>query len=525
MTIATGTGSGNASANSSSGENLWPNIYTLGSIEEDLAETEEQQIYIEQSGARIFSGSEWWPEGAGSATTRHIDILIKTKESGVEINGAEITVFLRHYPTEPSISNPADLYDHFNIDLSSGGRNAVPLATANDLNNTSFQATVTGYNDIVIAFVNGTITYSAVSGSFTNLETVTGSTSGATAIFLYQTTATGAGTMTLGNINGTFESGETLSGATQTALASSAVTVAYTMTKAFTQDPEYNYSVIIGCASRTLAQVYEYMKYVTRIGSTFIMYPTTSSGSTTYSQVQGQLYIRAHTDTVTPSNSFSLVKAAPFGTFAGGKLFGAQGVWIENMAAADVQNFQLIDSGGTTRTPPVQITITVTNTLASDRIAVFRTTGGQGSTTIDKAVFTSGTTNSSGDTDFIVTEAIPSDTPSSGSIRLVDVDGTGLTQEERHTYTGWSGSTFNGISPALTQDYVSATDTAYVPYVDSEATTTSVSSTVIFNTNRYLLVRVRRYVSTSILPFETTGQVTSGGYSVSTIRTTDSIVT
>jgi hypothetical protein len=49
MAITTGTGAGTASANSVTGEDLFPNVYTLGSIEED----DSQQIYIIQNGALL----------------------------------------------------------------------------------------------------------------------------------------------------------------------------------------------------------------------------------------------------------------------------------------------------------------------------------------------------------------------------------------------------------------------------------------------------------------------------------------
>lgn len=529
MTISTGTGSGNNSANTTQGENLWANIYTLGSIEEDLEETEEQQIYIEQDGSRIFSGSEWWPEGAGSATTRHIDVLIKVKEAGGEINNAQITVFLRHYQTTPTTENPADLYDHFGIDLTAGGRNAVPLATANDLNNTTAQATVSGYSDIKIIFVNGTVTYSTISGAFTNLETVTWT--GGSGVFLKQTTETGAGTMTIGNVTG--DAGplntETITGSTsgETATASADMTNAYTVGKAFTQGTEYNYSVVVGCATRVLSEVYEYFKYVTRIGSTYTMYPTATAqgGAISFTTKQGQLYIRAHEDNqTTPTNTFSPVKASPFGTFAGGKFFGAQGVWIENMAAADVQNYQLIDSTGTTRTPPNQQSITISNLLADDRVAVFRTTSG---TILDKAMYTSAAGNDADDTDFVVNETITSDTPQTGSIRVVDTSDTGSTRETRYTYTGWTNtgsSRFTGLTPVLDRSYTANDDEVYVPFIDSTATTTFASVTVIYACDRSILVRVRRKTATAILPFETAGTFTSTGYSTSAIRTTDTIV-
>lgn len=526
MAITGGTGAGTTNASSTTGENLWPNIYTLGSIEEDLTASEEQQVYIEQAGARIFSGTEWWPEGGGSATTRHIDVLIKVKESGTEIDGAQITVFLRHYQTQPTSDNPADLYDHFGIDLTAGGRNAVPLATSNDINNPSYQSTVSGYNDITITFVNGTITYSAISGSFTDFETVTGSTSGATGVFLKQTTTTSAGTMTLGNVVGTFQNLETLTGGTsaKTAASSSTLTHAYTMAKAFEQGSDYNYSVIIDCATRVLSQVYEYFKYVTRIGSTYTMYPTTypQGGPGTHSTKQGQLYIRAHEDNqTTPTNTFSPVKASPFGTFAGGKFFGAQGIWIEDMAAADVQNFQLIDSGGTTRTPPNKQNITITNLVSDDRVSVFVTSAG----TINKAMYTLGSGNNTANTTLVVSGSINTDTPAAGAVRIVDTSDTSNDREKRHTYTSWTGSTFTGLSPALDRAYTQTDDTTYVPFIDTTATGTSVTVQVIYTADRALLLRVRRYTATAILPFETTGTFISTGYSTSAIRTVDSIVT
>lgn len=514
-TVGSSTAAGVFTAASSSGENLWSNIYTLGSIEED----DSQLIYIEQNGSRIFSGSEWWP----LAGTRHIDVLIKVKEAGTEINGAQITVFLRHYPS----GGNADLYDHFGIDLTAGGRNAVPLATSPDLNNTTATATVSGYSDVTVAFVNGTITYSAISGSFTNLESVSQAVSGATGIFLKQSTTTGAGTMTLGNVIGTFDNTNTITGGTsgKTATASSTLTEAYTMAKAFTQGTDYNYSVIIGCATRVLSQTYEYLKYLTRIGSTFTMYPTATAqgGAITHTTKQGQLYIRAHEDNQSsPTNTYSPVKASPFGTFAGGKFFGAQGVWIESMAAADVQNYQLIDATGATRTPPNQQAITITNLLSGDRVAVFRTTSG---TTINKTMYTAATGNNIGGSTFVVNETIPSDTPTSGSIRVVDTSDTSATREVRYTYTSWSGSTFSGVSPTLDRSYTATEDTAYVPFIDTTASSTSQAVTVVYSADRTILLRVRRKAATAILPFETTGTFGSTGYSTSAIRTTDSIVT
>jgi hypothetical protein len=492
------------------GEDLFPNVYTLGSIEED----DEQQIYIIQNGVSL---PEWWPDAGAAPPTRHIDVLIKTKEQGVEIDEGKITVFLRHYPSDGF----ADLYDHFDIDLSGGGRNAVPLATSPDLNNTSTHATVSGYNDITIAWVNGTIIHDTVNnGPFENFETVTGGNSNATAVVLLDS----SGTMTLGNIDGTFQSGETLTGSSSgaTTNTTSTVTTTYTMEKNFIKQAANDYSVIIDCNGHRLSEVYEYMKYVLRENSTFQTFGMkTESAALGQYVLDGEQYIRAYTDFDTSTNSYSPVKAAPFGTFAGGKLFGARGVWVENMHPDDILQYQLIDSDNTTRTPPTQATITVTNLIASDRVAVFRTQTG---TTINKAMYAAAAGNNSGNDTFVVSTSITNDTPPEGTIRIVDDSDTGATRERRHTYTSWDGSTFYGLSPVLDRNYTATDDKVYVPFIDEVAADTSASVTVIYVQDRSILVRVRRYTATAILPFETTGTFGSNGFSIATIRTPDTIV-
>ena len=124
--IAGGYG-GTLDAVSTGGEDLWANIYTLGTIEGGT------NVYIYQSGSKI---SAWWPAG-------HLDALIKVKESNNEISGAKIVVLARQY---------SKLYDHFDIDLTPGGRNAVPLATSDDLDNATPQSGVSGGDSTTITF-------------------------------------------------------------------------------------------------------------------------------------------------------------------------------------------------------------------------------------------------------------------------------------------------------------------------------------------------------------------------------------
>lgn len=718
VAVTGGTGSVTQPSAATSGENLWANVYTLGTIQT----SPYPQVYIFQNGLSI---SEWstlsnWDRG-------HVDVLIRVKEMGTEIDGANITVFARQ---------GGNSYDHFAIDLTAGGRNAVPLSTATDLNYTtgdfyvlydtevsgpftageiikhnatpslwsaqlvsitdwgtsgllkltnlngtpadnhpfkgqtslatgqingtvgdtyatssaeSVQLTiglvvtggtsaakrilrgiqddgatskyvmqvstiavgvartpyykafssgetitdsstgsitsgsasttvVSGWDDITVAFVNGTATTGGTTGIFTPGEKVT--FTGGTAILLKDLSST----LTLGNCTITAITGLTITGAISgaTAVASQNLQSAHTMTKLFTQQTAYPYDIIINAgdiynAGRTMANVYEYLKFVTQENSTFSMYTVVSSAITI---LDGEEYIQAFT-------AYTPVKSAPFGTFAGGTFFGAQGVWVEGLAAS--QSYQYIDSNGTTRAPYAQITISVTSVVSGDRISVFRTSGGL----VQKNIYTShASSNTLGLSAFVVQEAIASDTPDSGVIRLVD---TSTSKEHRFRYNSWTTSTFtfptavtgtagasdvtgtslyaaagnfivNGIlsgdmlrnttdgswcqvitvtatiithTPLFggtlntwtaTDAYsfhtlpvtYGATDTAYVPFLDETASSTSVSKTVLYNSSRDVLIRVRKK---GILPFETSGTVSTSGLSVAAIRTTDSIVT
>jgi len=140
-------------------------------------------------------------------------------------------------------------------------------------------------------------------------------------------------------------------------------------------------------------------------------------------------------------------------------------------------------------------------------------------------MYTAASGNDLGDSTFVVSGSIAADTPSSGYIRVVDTSDTTSARETRYQYDSWTGSTFtlhSGVS--LDRSYTATDDTVYVPFIDDTASSTSASVTVIYTTDRSILVRVRRYTATAILPFETTGSFTSSGYSTSAIRTTDSIV-
>lgn len=410
VAVTGGTGSETTTADSVSGENLWANLYTIGAIEASV------NVYLVQNAVKL---TQWWAADSG-----HIDVLVLVKHMGAEINSGKVTAFIREW---------GDTYDHLEVDLSGGGRTPVPLATQDDPNNDSSEATVEDYGDGTTYTM--TITFGTVSKD-------------------------------LNNGNGS-----------------------------------KNYDAVIDADGARVSEVYEWLKYITR--------ETATEPLTTQAGVDGEQYLSANA-------SYTVEKRSPLGTFAGGKLFLARGIWIENYHSDDVQAFQLIAADGTTQVPPNLVTVKVTSVVSGDRVSVFPLVSAGGE--IEKDTYTGAATgNDSGDPDFVVQESISSDTPQAGYLRIVTADGA----EALHLYSSWSGSTFtlNGSTLGATYD---GTAVVYVPIIDKEATTTEVSNTLIQSTDIPVLVRVRKK---GILPFEVEGTVTSTGLTVAAIRTIDTVVT
>lgn len=174
------------------------------------------------------------------------------------------------------------------------------------------------------------------------------------------------------------------------------------------------------------------------------------------------------------ADNFNAVKSAPFGTLAGGRFFGARGVLLTDVLGTDENNYQLIDSSGTPRQRPIQVTITVSNlvgtdetTTTDDRVAIWRLTGPSGS--IDKTEFSAAGGEAIGANTLVI------DDPGGGNIPA-DVVGkaTGGTLFVRDNsdnnkgyairYSSWNTLTFTlaeitGITAEATTDTTTIVDT------------------------------------------------------------------
>jgi len=243
------------------------------------------------------------------------------------------------------------------------------------------------------------------------------------------------------------------------------------------------YAVVVDGNGATCANLYKYLKYRTRRQNTAAI----GTGNTTL----GEFYQQA--------TGVVAVKSAPFGTFAGGKFFGAVGVWVTNVS--DQNNIaELYDTNGVKRTFPVTIGVSVTGVVSGDRVLVARSSAG----VVNKAQFTIASVSSS---TIVATTDIPSDIPQTGFIRVGDT---------QFAYTSWTTRTFQVTATAVGQ-----TGNFYVPLIDATASGTSIAApSITYFADFDVIARVRKK---GILPFENTGTVGSTGLTISAIRTTDTI--
>jgi hypothetical protein len=244
--------------------------------------------------------------------------------------------------------------------------------------------------------------------------------------------------------------------------------------------------------SCTLQEAYQYLQYLTRENS-----------AATLNSLPGWRYRVLN-------SAYTEIPSAPFGAFAGGTFFVAQGWWLTGVLPAEATKYQLIAHDGTTQTPPTLSTISVGNLVSGDRVLVARENGSGG---ILKDEYTP-VAASAGATALTVVESIKTDTPSSGVIRI-----KGL----RYTYTSYNSGTktFSGLSPALASNIVTADD-VFVPFIDRATTTTGENVSFTFASNFTARVDVRNGSGVSpIIPFNTLISVTASGASVNASRNSD----
>jgi len=120
-------------------------------------------------------------------------------------------------------------------------------------------------------------------------------------------------------------------------------------------------------------------------------------------------------------------------------------------------------------------------------------------------------------TSVVVNGSIPSDTPTTGTIRIQRASGA----YTLHPYSARAGSTFTITSHDFSTDNAANGANVFISYIDKLAASDSESFTVVFSATRDLFVRVRDGGGTPIKTFETSAALGSGGGSATAIRTSD----
>lgn len=178
----------------------------------------------------------------------------------------------------------------------------------------------------------------------------------------------------------------------------------------------------------------------------------------------------------------------PFcGASTGSALIGAYGFGVEatDLAATD----KVFDLTNAQVTPPDNRSFAVTGlSSGNDYVLVGPESGG----VLDTNQFTLQTTLSTPNVvSVVVNTAIPSDTPSSGTIRVEDNNGN----FRRLHFSGRSGSTFTIDTTDGNEDFDGINATAgngvFISYIDKLADATSASYNAVYSTPRALFVRVR----------------------------------
>lgn len=239
----------------------------------------------------------------------------------------------------------------------------------------------------------------------------------------------------------------------------------------------------------TLAEAYQALQWATSEGST-----------ATINGVEGWRYRKLNA-------AYAENVSAPFGSFAGGKWFVAQGWWLAGVMAADSKNYQLTSHDGTVETPPTSVQVQVAGIVAGDYVLVARDNGSGGVLSNEYTVSaTAGATT-------VTVPSLKSDTPASGVIRI---------NGDRYTYAGISGGALTGLSPAIKAGGYSGAS-AFIPLIDATATGATISSAAFqFDSPFTCRYRVRNgSAGSAIVPFESTMSVTEVGGSGTAVRTAD----
>ncbi len=486
-----------------SGEAIWANLFSVGTLQ---ADTEiyvgQENDFLEITTPILTKLTSWWDSdtdftpSTNGVAAGHFDIMVKVQEGGVFVDDLNLTnqgrlaVYARQGDT---------VYSHFELN-GAVGNFVVPFAS------TGFDINQQGFGQVLIP---GSFT-----GTFEVGEIITGDTSGAKAVLTAFVTDVSLDYVLVGKDQTEFQTaaegitGET-SGATATkdgnpptainGAVANGITITVGHNGTFDVDDEgtnEDYATVVDCNNNALSIVYERLMFLTRRGSVTGILPEPGSGDEDgeFYRGVGDAYITTDAEgtaltegqTVTGSLSNATAELVAY-NFSG----GAGYLIVTNVKGSFVNNDVITDEGAGSITASanqvalVDVSAAPFGTFAGGRFFVARgvvlnnvtagdnnnwqtsDVGGvarQPPTTItitfdgldvnDRAVIIEVAT--SGGTDVVKTSVglasgsvgasvieldstVEQDVPATGWIRVVDTDIPG--KEERYEFSSISGTT------------------------------------------------------------------------------------
>lgn len=411
-----------------------------------------------------------------------MQFMVKVKTGGAFIDGGALIFTTREW---------GKTYSEFRIPSTGRGKNSVPLTFADDLNNTTSIGTIAALADIT----NVTAGYNAID---VNNDTVNeyyyaewnrGANSLNT-FYEYMKWLTRAGfTTTLYGIPG-----EKFRGITHEVVVDNPSATDFSAVEAVSWSGGTGQMLAINDVNAPTKMWIQLLSGVAPVDNQTITGGT--SGAT--------CDVNATVTERTLSTPFC-------GASTGSSLVGAYGFALEYADLAVNDKIQALDA--VTRQPPNNVTFTVNGVASGWRVLVGPEDGA--GALLESQLSNTSLLSGAAVTSVEVDEAIPANTPASGTIRIKRADG----RFTRHAYSAVNTGTktFTITSHDFSSNNASIGADIYISYIDAAASGTSISFSTIQSSAQTLYVSARSAgtgpdYTDSIKPASTTGSLgTTGG--------------
>jgi len=454
-------------------------------------------IQVIQNGAVI--ADDWWNNdnnaaslGLNSSAAGGIShrFMIKVRDGGSDVDGRRLLGLTRDY---------GFTYGEFGISATSRGNNVLALSRATDLNNQTASGTVAAWDSSASTqgYVELDVDNNSVNEAY-YIEWDKGTQTDINDLYEKAKYITRNGTAeTLFGLNGLLFRGVTHE------ITLNARTGTFSAFEAVSWSGGTGQMLAIDSVTAGTKMWIQLLSGVAPTDTQVITGVSTATGT-----ASGTAVTRTLETTAAPG----------LGVSTGSALIGVYGAGSQDLGASD----SVKDLTDSIKQPPNNVTFTVGGLVASeDRVLVGPWNGsatdaeGNPAIQVDQLSISGAITGTV--TSVVVAEAIPSDTPASGVIRVQLASGA----YKRVPYTSYTASTFTIGSTDFSGDNAADGANVWIAYIDVLAGATSANFTSVYSSNRSLVIKVRDGGASPIKEFITSGVLGSTGGSVTAIRTSD----